>query len=192
MSENKTPETETVSSTSEESTAPYDSKPYWDARSKRLEDKAADLCKKIFASLRAAEISAVVLSFDGSGDSGQIDSIDAVDENDESDERQSTKDALASPFEDCPRTLSGFDAEKGEWITRTRPATLRDLIEELGYVKLDTHLPGWVNNEGASGRITIDKEGTIIVEPKVPIIMYESYRFVSKFDGETLKEVDSE
>lgn len=192
MSENKTPETETVSSTSEESVNDFNWTAFWKKRAEETSAKASSLANKVLESLRTVGIPEVVVSYDGGGDSGQVHDISVRDENGSSDERQSTKDTLTNTvFEDYPRTYSSFDKVEGEWITRTRPANLRDLIEELGYLMIDVKHPGWENNDGAYGELTINaKEGTIGLDHNERYTEVETFTYTFGCEDKKLKEVN--
>ena len=96
----------------------------------------------LFDVLAAADITSLVVTFDGSGDSGQIESINAR-----------IGDILtelpAADIEIATPTWDGSGVER-----RTLP--LAQAIEELAYDFLrDTH-SGWEINEGAFGEFTFD------------------------------------
>jgi hypothetical protein len=100
--------------------------------------------KAVFDALSAAGLTAVIVHFDGYGDSGQIESIEAF-------------------AGEKPANLPAGDVEIAEtfWgqaeISRTR-GSLRDAIEALAYHLLSQTHRGWENNEGAYGDFTFDVE----------------------------------
>ena len=109
----------------------------------RLADEVRPANKTaLLDALAAAGISSVIVTFDGSGDSGQIEGVDArIGET--ATEVPATAVEIASPLWDG----SGIE-------TRTLP--LAEAIEQLAYDLLqDTH-DGWENNEGAFGEFTFD------------------------------------
>jgi hypothetical protein len=96
----------------------------------------------LFDALAAAGITSVLVSFDGSGDSGQIEGIDAA-------------------AGDQPNELPNGEVEIAHihWgapdIERTT-LSIRDAIESLAYDFLEQTHGGWENNEGAYGEFTFD------------------------------------
>ena len=102
----------------------------------------------ILAALAAVGITSVVVTFDGSGDSGQIEGVDARI-GDTATELPAINVEIASPLWD------GADVE-----TRTLP--LAEAIEQLAYDLLEDTHDGWENNDGAFGEFTFDvAEGVI-------------------------------
>ena len=103
----------------------------------------------LFDGLRLAGIAQVLVSFDGSGDSGQIESIDA---------RNDADHHVSLPAAQI--IFAGID-----WQTRTpieHRLTLEAAVEELVYDLLsDTH-GGWENNDGAYGEFCIDARARTI------------------------------
>lgn len=98
---------------------------------------------RLFDALNAANISAVTVTFDGEGDSGQIDDIIAY-----------TGDAQT----ELPKTP--LTIEVVSWGTDTareaEAETLHSAIEDLCYAYLSQQHGGWENNDGAFGEFTID------------------------------------
>ncbi len=109
----------------------------------RLADEVRPANKTaLLDALAAAGISSVVVTFDGSGDSGQIEGVDArIGET--ATELPATAVEIASPVWDG----SGVE-------TRTLP--LAEAIEQLVYDLLEDTHDGWENNEGAFGEFTFD------------------------------------
>lgn len=96
----------------------------------------------LFDALATAGITAVMVTFDGYGDSGQIESVDA----------RSGENAADLPGVTIEIAAIGW----GETEPSTAPMTIREAIEHLAYECLgDTHC-GWENNDGAYGDFVFD------------------------------------
>ena len=103
----------------------------------------------LFDGLRLVGIAHVLVSFDGSGDSGQIESIDARNDLDAS---------VTLPAAQI--TFAGIDSQSG--APTERRLTLEGAVEELVYDLLsDTH-SGWQGNDGAYGEFCIDARARTI------------------------------
>ena len=103
----------------------------------------------LFDGLRLVGIAHALVSFDGSGDSGQIESIDARNDLDAS----VTLPAAQIIF-------AGIDWQSG--ASTERRLTLEGAVEELVYDLLsDTH-SGWQDNDGAYGEFCIDARARTI------------------------------
>ena len=97
----------------------------------------------LFDGLRLVGIAHVLVSFDGSGDSGQIESIEARSDADQS-----------ATLPAAQITFAGIDWQSG--APTERRLTLEGAVEELVYDLLsDTHC-GWQDNDGAYGEFCID------------------------------------
>lgn len=96
----------------------------------------------LFDALAAAGISHIVVTFDGSGDSGQIESIDAH-AGEVSAVLPSIDVEIASP------TWDGSDLDR-------RSMSVAQAIEQLAYDFLEGTHGGWEINEGAFGEFTFD------------------------------------
>ena len=103
----------------------------------------------LFDGLRLVGIAHALVSFDGSGDSGQIESIDARNDLDAS---------VTLPAAQI--TFAGIDWQCG--APTERRLTLEGTVEELVYDLLsDTH-SGWQDNDGAYGEFCIDARARTI------------------------------
>lgn len=103
----------------------------------------------LFAGLRFVGIAHVLVSFDGSGDSGQIENIEARNDADQS---------VTLPAAQI--TFAGIDWRGG--ATTERRLTFEAAVEELVYDLLsDTHT-GWQDNDGAYGEFCIDARARTI------------------------------
>jgi hypothetical protein len=98
---------------------------------------------RLFDALHAANISAVTVTFDGEGDSGQIEDIIAY-----------TGDAQAE-LPKTPLTIEvvSWDDDAAH---EAESETLQSAIEDLCYAYLSQQHGGWENNDGAFGEFAID------------------------------------
>ncbi len=113
-------------------------------RHRELRAEANALNKAVlFDALAAAGITAVIVDFDGEGDSGQIQGVAAQADG----SSRALPEALVSI-----RTVSwGRDA-----VCSVRECPLTEAIEELCYGYLAQEHDGWENNDGAYGEFHID------------------------------------
>ena len=103
----------------------------------------------LFDGLRLVGIAHVLVTFDGSGDSGQIESIEARSHGDQS-----------VPLPAAHITFAGIDWQSG--APTERRLTVEAAVEELVYDLLsDTH-SGWQDNDGAYGEFCIDARARTI------------------------------
>jgi hypothetical protein len=125
-----------------------------EAARSRLAEQLRPVNKTVlFDALAAAAIVAVVVRFDGYGDSGQIESV----------EGREVEIELASP------TYDGQDVGR-----RTLP--LAAAIEELAYDLLEETHAGWENNDGAYGDFVFDvAERTITLDHNSRYTAVDSY-----------------
>ena len=112
------------------------------------------------AALRTAEITSVEITFDGYGDSGSIDDITCL-----------SADASVA---DCP-DVQVAAPDGGESETEpSRTIALSGALEDIGYIALELHHPGWEINEGSAGALEIDvAAGTFILECRTRFIDYD-------------------
>ncbi len=132
-----------------EASTSYDPKAAWaaieaqQAARSRLAEEVGPVNKAaILAALAAAAITSVVVTFDGSGDSGQIESVDART-GETAAELPATDVTIGSPLWDG----SGVE---------TRILPLAEAIEQLAYDLLEDTHDGWEINEGAFGEFSFD------------------------------------
>lgn len=117
----------------------------------------------LFAVLRDADISKVVVRFDGYGDSGQIEEVTAFGPEDGERSLPASEVAITKIYfgQDEPETLS---------------EPLAEAIETLAYAFLESTHGGWENNEGAYGEFRFDvAAGTITLDYKERIESVEHY-----------------
>jgi hypothetical protein len=96
----------------------------------------------LFAALAAARITAVIVTFDGCGDSGQIENIDAKAGDESVNLPSGTIDIACSVW--------------GSAAIERQSLSIRDAIEALAYAFLGQTHGGWENDEGAYGDFTFD------------------------------------
>lgn len=102
----------------------------------------------LFDVLAAARITTVTVTFDGSGDSGQVEDIDAW-----------RGDELADLPPDEITIASACWGDPG-FAARTMP--VEQAIEQLAYDLLSMTHGGWENNDGAYGEFTFDVATRVI------------------------------
>jgi hypothetical protein len=96
----------------------------------------------LFDALAAADVTLVVVSFDGYGDSGQIENVEV----------KASDTVIAMPEGTIEIAEAVWDQIQPDRST----ISIADVIERLVYDFLtDTHC-GWENNDGACGDFTID------------------------------------
>lgn len=116
----------------------------------------------LFAALRDAGITTVVVTFDGYGDSGQIENTEARNGDDPA-------EIPAIPVE-----IARLDFHATEPERLTEP--LGEAIETLAYAFLEQTHGGWENNEGAFGEFVFDVAGeTITLDYNERIETSENY-----------------
>ncbi len=96
----------------------------------------------VFDALAAANITQVLVEFDGEGDSGQISSVTAF--------RGDEADALPGT------TLTIQQVAWGDTKVKAIQASLAEAIETLCYDFLEETHAGWENNDGAFGEFRLD------------------------------------
>lgn len=115
-----------------------------ESRRTRCSNKLACLKCTTIPALHAAGIATVEITFDGYGDSGAVEGIDC-------------RDADGTLVE-CPDVeIAKADDEAGGNAGPSVTA-LSATLEDLAYLALELHHPGWEINEGSSGSLEIDVE----------------------------------
>ena len=97
----------------------------------------------LFEALAAAGIHTVTISFDGSGDSGQIESIDGSDADNEPVELPEAK-----------IDFKGVQFEGPSVVDEQR--TAHEIVEAMAYAFLEMTHDGWEIDDGAYGEFTFD------------------------------------
>ena len=116
----------------------------------------------LFSALSAHNISRVEVSFDGSGDSGQMEEAEffrGVGSNEvQVDSKEnvggvSVEGALIS-------NESTWDPKKREWVYTTKTPTISELIESVCYDLLENNHGGWEINSGSYGKFVLNVVNT--------------------------------
>jgi hypothetical protein len=118
----------------------------------RRDAELRDLNKTaVFDALAAAEITIVVVAFDGYGDSGQVENVEA----------KAGEDLVALPSSEVEIASAVWDQAEPQ---RTA-MTVHDAIERLVFDFLAMTHDGWENSDGAYGDFTFDvAERTIMLD----------------------------
>ena len=95
----------------------------------------------LFDALEAAGIAVVVVTFDGSGDAGQIEELTPFD---------ADNNPVELPGGTVSATQVSFDTQE----VTTAQETPRAVIEDLAYGALEQRHPGWEDGDGAFGEFT--------------------------------------
>jgi hypothetical protein len=114
--------------------------------------------KNMLETLRAAGATSVVISFDGSGDSGSIESVQ-----------------IYEGAQLCNLNyLVTYPTEKSTWIndqwvteTEEKEMSITDALEAYCYDELEKTGVDWYNNDGGFGDMQIDLGDTVSVELEV-------------------------
>lgn len=129
----------------------------------RVSGQIAELKAALIPLLRASGIARVEVCFDGSGDSGAVEEVlyfDAAD------------NELACP--DQALTLQRNNQSEGP--ASYAPPTLSAALEQVTYLALERHHPGWENNDGAGGQLVIDVgEGSFALECSLRFIATDDH-----------------
>ena len=113
-----------------------------DERNRRAEAVRPDNKTALFDALAAAGITLVTVTFDGSGDSGQIENVTA----------QCGETIVDLP----PGQVSLASATWNSDDVSTAQVEIAAALEQHCYDLLEQSHPGWENNDGASGEFVFD------------------------------------
>lgn len=116
----------------------------------RLAEARAANKAALFDALAAAGIAVVVVTFDGSGDSGQLEEV-------------TTFDADDNPVELPGGTVSATQVAFDTQAVATAQETPRAVIEDLAYGVLEQKHLGWEDGDGAFGEFTFAVEDRTVV-----------------------------
>jgi hypothetical protein len=145
-------EIQTTAAASATQPATFDTAKFWERMKKERDDRRARLLTnrvRIQKSLKRLKATKVLITYCGSGDSGQIEGVSIYQG-----ETELKSDKKISVLEASSR----FEKEAGTWVEKVRGKRkpLADAIEDLVYDWLEVEHAGWENNDGASGECTID------------------------------------
>ena len=119
-------------------------------RQTQVVEEIQQLKTVILPRLQEAGIVRVEIRFDGSGDSGAVEECVCVD-------------ATGAPMP-CPDvTLLEGEADKADRTGSAELHSLGQALEQLTYLALERHHPGWEINDGACGELVIDVAEAIFV-----------------------------
>ena len=121
-------------------------------RQTEVAEEIQQLKAVILPRLQEAGIARVEIRFDGCGDSGAVEECECLD---------AAGAAIA-----CPDiTLQEGEADKADGAGSKEPQTLGEALEQLTYLALERHHPGWEINDGACGELVIDvAEATFVLD----------------------------
>jgi hypothetical protein len=131
-------------------------------------------CRLVFDYLGKRNIKQIKVVFDGCGDSGQIEDIST-------DRNKDDKDLLNEmvPFSHINRG-GEWDNEKKAWVEKDcTEGTLRELLGEVVYNKLNDDHSGWEINSGSFGTFVFD-----IKKRKIKLEFNERYEEVNTSEDE--------
>jgi hypothetical protein len=118
-----------------------------------------DYIKKAFVDLKSAGATNIVISFNGSGDSGSIESVDIYNA-----DNQRMQIDLTVIY---PEEKSSWVDDK--WITETeeKEMPIADALEAYCYDELEKTEIDWYNNDGGFGQMTINLDDKVKIELEV-------------------------
>jgi len=121
----------------------------------------------LFGALKAAGINRVTVTFDGSGDSGQIESVEAYGA--ENQPIDLPAEPIPYPFatmeeryESCSKTPSGQRCTGYEVQEIEKSSLIQDIIEEIFWDFIGAKHGGWENNDGGYGECVFEVESQTI------------------------------
>ena len=133
-------------------------------RQVQVAEEIQQLKTAILPRLQEAGIARVEIRFDGCGDSGAVEDCACLD--------------AASAAVPCPHVT----LMEGEVISvdRAGPEELQSLgqaLEQLTYLALERHHPGWEINDGACGELSIDvAEATFVLDCSLRFTATDDHR----------------
>lgn len=115
-------------------------------------DKVKYHSNLLFDTLAETKVSSIEVTFDGSGDSGQVESVDYTDANGKSIDvsKKIVKGSLTTAYMQYSEKTKQL--EQGQ----SKEGTVREIIEEICYDKLGASHGGWEINEGSYGRFSFN------------------------------------
>lgn len=121
-------------------------------RQTEVAEEIQQLKTAVLPRLQDAGIARVEICFDGCGDSGAVEECACLD---------AAGAAIA-----CPDiTLQEGEADKADGAGSKETQTLGEALEQLTYLALERHHPGWEINDGACGELVIDvAEATFVLD----------------------------
>jgi len=121
-------------------------------RQTEVAEEIQQLKAAILPRLQEAGIARVEIRFDGCGDSGAVEQCACLD---------AAGAAIACPDD----TLQESEADKADGAGSNELQSLGQALEQLTYLALERHHPGWEINDGACGELVIDvAEATFVLD----------------------------
>lgn len=115
----------------------------------------------IFNALRSENVTRVVITYDGYGDSGGIEACDVTG---------------GAGQASLTARLQAQEACWGQADHTVRDLSVREVMEGMAMSLVNDHHGGWENNEGGSGRVIFDvPTAAITVEHTENVMSYEDY-----------------
>ncbi|GAY20461.1 MULTISPECIES: DUF6878 family protein [Sphingobium] len=121
-------------------------------RKTEVAEEIQQLKAAILPRLQEADIARVEIRFDGCGDSGAVEECVCLD---------AGGAAIACP----DGTQQEGEADKADGAGSREQQSLGQALEQLTYLALERHHPGWEINDGACGELVIDVfEATFVLD----------------------------
>ena len=132
-------------------------------RQMQVAEEIQQLKVAILPRLREAGIARVEIRFDGCGDSGAVEECACLD--------------AAGAGIPCPDvTLLEGEADSVDRTGSREPQSLGQALEQLTYLALERHHPGWEINDGACGELVIDvAEATFVLDCSLRFIATDDH-----------------
>ena len=132
-------------------------------RQMQVAEEIQQLKVAILPRLREAGIARVEIRFDGCGDSGAVEECACLD--------------AAGAGIPCPDvTLLEGEADSVDCTGSREPQSLGQALEQLTYLALERHHPGWEINDGACGELVIDvAEATFVLDCSLRFIATDDH-----------------
>lgn len=132
-------------------------------RQMQVADEIQQLKVAILPRLQDVGIARVEIRFDGCGDSGAVEECACLD--------------AAGAGIPCPDvTLLEGEADSVDRTGSREPQSLGQALEQLTYLALERHHPGWEMNDGACGELVIDvAEATFVLDCSLRFIATDDH-----------------
>ncbi|GAO55749.1 DUF6878 family protein [Novosphingobium sp. MD-1] len=132
-------------------------------RQMQVAEEIQQLKVAILPRLQDAGIARVEIRFDGCGDSGAVEECACLD--------------AAGAGIPCPDvTLLKGEADSVDRTGSREPQSLGQALEQLTYLALERHHPGWEINDGACGELVIDvAEATFVLDCSLRFIATDDH-----------------
>lgn len=132
-------------------------------RQMQVAEEIQQLKAAILPRLQDAGIARVEIRFDGCGDSGAVEECACLD--------------AAGAGIPCPDvTLLEGEADSVDRTGSREPQSLGQALEQLTYLALERHHPGWEINDGACGELVIDvTEATFVLDCSLRFIATDDH-----------------